>query len=101
MGPWLGTCHKGHRLAINTCGDFVQETKLRIVMIHKNAVESTGFLVDGTGTIQFCVLLSCPHIGSSCADDFNTASSPQDVCSGKLGDFILTARRLAVPVEQN
>lgn len=40
-------------------------------MIHKNTLENAGFLVHGAGTIPFGVLLSCPHIWSSCADDFN------------------------------
>lgn len=70
-------------------------------MIHRNTVENTGFLVDGTGNIQFCMLLSCLHILSSCTYDFlcklqfNTASSfKARVCYGKLGDVILTARCL-------
>lgn len=84
-----------------TCGDFLWETKLKILMIHKNTTENRGFLVAGTGYIQFCVLLSCLHISSSCTDDFfcklqfNTALSfKADVCCGKLGDFVLTARYL-------
>lgn len=36
-----------------TRGGFLQETKLKIIMIHKNTAENTGFLVDGTGNIQF------------------------------------------------
>lgn len=70
-------------------------------MIHKNTTENRGFLVAGTGNIQFCVLLSRLRISSSCTDDFfcklqfNTASSfKADVCCGKLGDFVLTARYL-------
>lgn len=55
---------------IHPCGDFLQETKLKIITIHKNTTENTGFLVDGTGNVQFCVLLSCPHISSSWTDDF-------------------------------
>lgn len=55
---------------IQTCGDFLQETKLKIIMIHKNTMENTGFLVDGTGNIQFCMLLSCLHILSSGTNDF-------------------------------
>lgn len=56
---------------INTGGGFVQETKLKIAMIHLKSCGKYWFFgwMEQVPS-QFCVLLSCPHVWSSCAEDF-------------------------------